>query len=213
MSTDAHLNSAKRHQRMCKQTKGAENLATALEVPIKKLEEKQRATQTCKDTRDSYYDDMVLCDGALDDAIRNVSDGAKQYDRSNPGRMVYPLLFPDGKITSITRAPLLQEPDKAEQLLQRFGAFEGRHPLLAHVEPLTAAIGKVRTSITAYQNTITAEKTALANEELAQAELRKQYEFNYLDAVKLFGKNYANRLFPKGNTRKKEEVKEAVTEA
>jgi hypothetical protein len=206
MSTEAHLNSAKRHQRMCNQTKGAENLGTAIDVPIKKLEEMQQATRICKDNRDAAYDSTVLSDGALDDAVRNIADSAKQYDRNNPGRLVFPLLFPDGKITTITRASFMQEPDKAEQLLQRINVFEEGHPLRMHAAPLTEAIGKMREAISVYQKSITDEKTAIANEELAQAELRKQYEFNFLDAVKLFGKTFANRLFPKSQVRKKEVV-------
>ncbi|WP_421917950.1 hypothetical protein [Marinifilum sp.] len=47
---------------------------------------------------------------------------------------------------------------------------------------------------------------------MAQAELRKQYEFNSLDAIKLFGKNYANRLFPKFASGKKKAEEEVVEE-
>ncbi|WP_153244843.1 hypothetical protein [Labilibaculum antarcticum] len=52
----------------------------------------------------------------------------------------------------------------------------------------------------------------LADEEMAQADLRKQYEFNYLDAVKIFGKSFSVRLFPKAISKKKEVIAEAVPE-
>ncbi|MBL4560594.1 MAG: hypothetical protein JKX79_06370 [Labilibaculum sp.] len=44
------------------------------------------------------------------------------------------------------------------------------------------------------------------DEEMVQADLCKQYEFNYQDAVKIFGNPFANRLFPKQAGKKKEVI-------
>ncbi|MDE5422436.1 hypothetical protein L3073_09480 [Ancylomarina sp. DW003] len=213
MSSELHLHYAKRHVRLSKQTKGAEELARAMLSPIEALTGTQGMSTNSKEARASAYDNVVLQDGSLDDVVRNISDSAKQYDRSNPGRAIYTLLFPDGKTTSITGASILKEPDIAEQLLQRLKNLGEEHSLYVHVEPLTAAITTSRSAIAVYREAITNEKMVIAEEELAQAALRKQYEFNFLDAVKLFGKNYANRLFPKlGNNKKKVQDEEAPTE-
>jgi hypothetical protein len=48
----------------------------------------------------------------------------------------------------------------------------------------------------AYHNAITNQKSAEATEEISKSNLRRQYEFNYLDMVKEFGKGNANRFFP-----------------
>ncbi|WP_180327192.1 hypothetical protein [Labilibaculum manganireducens] len=56
-------------------------------------------------------------------------------------------------------------------------------------------------------------RTGVANEEVAQANLRKQYEFNYLDAIKIFGKTFANRLLPQTVSKKKIEAELLAAEA
>ncbi|BAX78422.1 hypothetical protein [Labilibaculum antarcticum] len=212
MSTDGHLDSSKRHTRLCKRIKGAENLVTAITPSITNLKEKQEIRLACEDDKTAAYDDMQFNDAALDDVIRNLSAGTKQYDRAHPGRSVHSMLFPDGKTTTITEASLSAEPDKAEQVLQRLKGFEEGHELLSYQLPLESAIAICRSGISSYQNSITAVKTALAEEEMAQAALRRQYEFNYLDAVKIFGKSFAHRLFPKAASKKKEVIAEAVPE-
>ena len=212
MSTDSHLDISKRHIRLCKRIKGAEDLAAAITPSITNLKEKHEIRSACEDDKTAAYDDMQFNDAALDDVIRNLSAGAKQYDRTHPGRSVHSMLFPDGKTTTITEASLSAEPDKAEQVLQRVKGFEEGHELVSYQLPLESAIAVCRKGISSYQNMITAVKTALADEEIAQADLRKQYEFNYLDAVKIFGKSFANRLFPKAASKKKEVIVEAVPE-
>ena len=213
MSSEAHISYAERHERLGLQTKGAESLVTNIRTPIEKLKIQVNIRLEKVKARYTAYDSVVLHDGILDDTIRNLADSAKQYDRSNPGRPVFQLLFPDGKFSTVTDAPYAQEPDKAEQVLLRLKSFEEGHSLLSHVEPLTKAIADSRAAIAAHQTAVTDEKAAIAEEELAQAELRKQYEFNYLDAVKLFGKNHANRLFPKLSNGKKKVKEEIPSEA
>ena len=65
----------------------------------------------------------------------------------------------------------------------------------------------------ALQQANTKVRTVVANEEVVQANLRRQYEFNYLDAIKMFGKTFANRLFPKTVSRKKLEAEVALVDA
>jgi len=206
MSSELHLSYSKRHVRLSKQTKGAEALAQAMLAPMAALSGKQQNTKNSKEARSEAYDDVVLFDAALDDVIRNLSDSVKQYDCNHPGRSIYTSLFPDNKTTTITGAPISKEPNLADQLIQRLKGLGEEHSLSAFVEPLALAISNSRSAISAYQTALTNEKVAEAEENIAQADLRKQYEFNYFDAAKLFGKSYANRLFPKiGNRKKKEQ--------
>jgi hypothetical protein len=44
-STDTHLNAARRHMRLCRKFKGAEQYATRIETYHKDLEEKQKVTE------------------------------------------------------------------------------------------------------------------------------------------------------------------------
>jgi len=213
MSTELHISYCERHVRLCQQTKGAESLVTSIQPKIENLQTQINIRLGKVKERYTSYDSIVLHDGNLDDSIRNLGDSAKQYDRNNPGRPVFQILFPDGKPSTITDSSYAQEPDKADQVLLRLKSLEEGHSLLSHVDALTNAIAGSRAAISAHQAAISEEKAAIAQEELAQAALREQYEFNFLDAVKLFGKNYANRLFPKPSGGKKKVTEEIVNEA
>ncbi|MCZ4694092.1 hypothetical protein DWB61_02680 [Ancylomarina euxinus] len=210
MSSESILSNAKRHQRLCKQVVGAENLAAAIQSFIDNLIEKCAISHTALEDKGTAYDNVVLKDTILDDVVRDISDAAKQYDRNNVGRGIYTTLFPDGKTTSITNVSLSKEPDEADKLLLRFDKFEEGNSLLAYKAPLTAAIAEARTVIAAYNTAKINEKMALEVEASAKDDVIRQYEFNYLDAAKLFGKKYANRLFPKTPKSKKEELPEEV---
>ena len=210
MSSESILSNAKRHQSLCKQVVGAENLAAAIQSFIDNLIEKRVISMAALEDKGTAYDNVVLKDSILDDVVRDISDAAKQYDRKNVGRGIYTTLFPDGKTTSITNVSLSEEPIEADKLLSRFDKFEEGNSLLAHKAPLTAAIADLRTMLSVYELAIDKEKMALEVEASAQDDVIRQYEFNYLDAAKLFGKKYANRLFPKTPKYKKKEVVEEV---
>jgi len=213
MSSESILNNANRHQRLCKQVVGAEQLASTIQRPIDVLKAKHQISIDAYEDKGAAYDNMVLKDTLLDDVVRDISDAAKQYDRKNVGRAIYTVLFPDGKTTSITNVSLSKEPDLADKLLLRFDNFEEGNSMLEHKAPLAEAIAEARTAITAYNLAITNEQKALEVEASAKDDVIRQYEFNYLDAAKLFGKKYANRLFPKTpKAKKKEVVEEAPTE-
>ncbi|WP_320017780.1 hypothetical protein [Labilibaculum manganireducens] len=206
MSSQTHISKGMRHVRLCKRTQGTEQLVANIQPAIDGLKVKAIEISEQKELRDSAQDDVFYNDALLDDAIRNVSDEAKLYDRKNPGRPVYQVLFPGGKYSDIVRAPFAKELNLAEQIAQRIGNLGAEHELNSLLIPLTTAIANVRTSITNLDAEETKVKTAIADEESVKAELRKQYEFNYHDAAKMFGKKYADRLFPK--TAAKSKVKE-----
>lgn len=211
MSSQTHMSNTNRHIRLCNQTQGAEQLSKAIAPKVSSLKEKNLATLAAKENRDAAYDILVYKDAVLDDTIRNISDSAKQYDRRNPGRPIYNLLFPDGKYSDIVRAPFTKEVGLAIQLSERLTSLGAEHELNANVALLTTAITDVQTAIKNLADEDNKVKVELAKEELAQVDLRKQYEYNYHDAVKLFGKKFADRLFPK-TVSKPKEVEEEVTE-
>ena len=213
MSSEVHINYSIRHTRRCKQTKGAEIFVTNINPLITDLEVKNTATKKERLLQDNAYDDLIFNEGGLDDRIRTISDGAKQYDRENPGLPVHKLLFPNGGYSIILRFSILKKADAAEEIKERIKSLGQEHSLSAQITPLEESIGKVRTSLADLQQAKTKVRTAVANEEVTQANLRRQYEFNYLDAIKMFGKTFANRLFPQTVSKKKIEAELLPAEA
>ena len=196
-STDKHLNAGRRHMRRCKQIKGGEAYAAKILPLCNALKEKHKLTLQAKIEKEDAHDDVLLNDDDLDNSIHNLSDSCKRYDRENVGRPLFNQLFPDGNISGVVYAPLKNEPDVAEQLLARLDAFEEGNPLKEHIEPIKANIEKCRAALAGSNESIKNLKQAEAVEEIAKANLRQQYEFNYLDMVKEFGKKNAERFFPK----------------
>jgi hypothetical protein len=210
MSSEVHINHSLRHARRCKQTNGAIEFANKIDPFIAELDAKHLETKKEKLLQDNAYDDLVFNEGGLDDRIRTISDLAKQHDRENPANSIYKLLFPTGGYSAILRYSFTKKADAAEEIKERIKSLGSEHSLAAQIAPLEDNIAKVRTSVSTLQQAKTTVRSAVANEEVAQANLRKQYEHNYLDATKMFGKTFANRLFPQTTSKKKiEEIEEA----
>ncbi len=194
-STDKSLNAGKRHVRLSRQV-GATALVDAIQPWIDTLLQKQQATRAAAEAREGAYDDVVLVDGYQDNTVKNAFDGAKGFDRDNPGAGALSRTFPDGRFTSITRMNTSKEPDAVERLAQRFESFDASHPLFAHAALLRQKAEICRAKIDVYKAAVKAEKAAEADEQIVKFELKQQYEQNYLDARKQFGKSLSERLFP-----------------
>jgi hypothetical protein len=195
-SSTVHLNATHRHSRLCRQIKGGEQYATRIEPYYNELLEKQKISEKAKLDKETAYDDVILNDSDLDNSIRTLFERCKQYDRENPGRPILNELFRDGKISSIIYAPLVSGPDMVDQLLTRIAALDAGNPIHELSASIKKNIDKCKNAISIYHNFINAQKMAEAVEEIAKSNLRRQYEYNYLDIAKEFGKIYANRLFP-----------------
>ncbi len=195
-STKVHLNATRRHIRLCRRATGTEEVVAAIEPFHQTLIEKQKATEEAGLNREMAHDDVYHCDNILDDDVISCYEDCKKHDRKNPGRPVLLQLFPDGKYTTITKTRLKDEPDKVGQLVSRIGALGADHPINSMVEALNTGIENCRTALSSYNQSITDEKAAQAEEDIAKANLRRQYEFNYLDLAKKFGKGHADRFFP-----------------
>lgn len=194
-STDLHLNQARRHERLARRYR-QEAFATAIRTAIDPLAARMKATGEQDLERQGAYDDVLAADADLDDAIRSLFNSAEIHERENPGSNTLMRLFPEGRFTDITALAVAQEPAAAEALATRVESLGETHALAAHAAKLRTLAAIVRSSLTAQTDAIRALKIAEAEEEIAQAVLRRQYEVNYLDARKNLGRTLAERLFP-----------------
>ena len=113
-SSALHLNTVKRHIRLCRQVKGAEELATTIEPGYNELSTKVAATAKASDDCDIKRDQVLLKDALLDDKVRDLNEACKKYERDNPGENVMALLFPGG-LSPVIYAPLSSEPAEVEK--------------------------------------------------------------------------------------------------
>jgi hypothetical protein len=194
-STNVHINIVRRHIRLARQLKGAEELVTAIEPSYNELAAKAASTVSATEETECKRDLVALADVLLDDRVRDLSDACKKYDRDHPGIPVSALLFPEGTSPFIY-APVETEPTLVEKLILGVQSLGEGHPLAGHIGALQAAVTNCKTAITDLKAAITAEKMAEALEAIAKVNLTRQYEQNIYMASSKFGKAFANRLFP-----------------
>lgn len=192
-----HLNATRRHQRLCRQLSGTAPLVDAIQLPYHDLKNKHAATQKQEEQREDRYDDLLIADSQLDDQVRNVFRRCEEHDRATPEAAVLPLIFPQGKFGPIINMNMQQEPDAVANLALRLESLGKEHALFPLVKELRTRIAASRKAIAAYEASGQRVKQCQAEEQIAKATLRRQYETNYLDARKQFGKMRAERLFPK----------------
>lgn len=200
-STHMHLNATRRHTRLCNQTQGAEKFANAIQPAYEALAQKKAETEAKSDARQMAYDDLLLNDTDLDNGVRTLFEKCKQYDRNNPGAMILKQIFPEEQYGPIVRANMIKEPDLVEELVIRTESLGESHELFPEAAILRAKIEASRSAIEGFNHAVRAQKMAEAEEEISQAALRQQYEINYLDARKEFGRVFTERLFPQIGSR------------
>ena len=194
-STNVHLNIVKRHIRLARQDKGADELITVIEPLFNELESKASIAEGLKRETESKRDSLAFKDALLDDKVRDLSEACKKYDRDNPGSSVFNLLFPGG-LSTVVYAPVESEPTAVEKLILAIQNLGENHLLAGHIAPLQAAVGESKSAIDELHTAINAEKMADAAVAIAKVNLTRQYEQNIYAANSKFGKTYANRLFP-----------------
>jgi hypothetical protein len=195
-STAFLLKVLRRFIRLARKQKGAEFLAQQMAPCQQSLIEKQAATQLVDEKREDVYDDILITDSDLDEAIRTTFESCAQYDRKNPGGQLVTMAFPNGTYSDIIRMPYAEEPKEAERIAASLEKLGDKHSIYPHVTEIRAKIAAVNAALDAYKQVITELTRAEVDEETAKAEVRKQYEFAYLDARKKLGKRYAERVFP-----------------
>jgi hypothetical protein len=194
------------HCKLFQQFNGTQFLVDQIQLPYNDLLAKEAATLKKEEQREDRYDDLLVADNQLDDQVRTVFRRSEEYDRANPADASLPLIFPEGKFGHIISMNMQQEPDTVEKLALRIESLEKDHPLLPLAKELRDRVAASRKAIKAYEESIKQLKTAQAEEDIAKATLRRQYEINYLDARKQLGKTLAERLFPKLNNNSRSDV-------
>ena len=194
-STNVHLNIVKRHIRLARQFKGAEELVTAIEPFYNELAAKAANTISATEETECKRDLLALADVSLDDRVRDLNEASRKYDRDHPGIPVSALLFPEGTSPFIY-APVETEPTLVERLILSIQSLGEGHPLTEYIGALQNAIENSKTAINDLKGAITTEKMAEAVEAIAKVNLTRQYEQNIYTASSKFGKAFANRLFP-----------------
>jgi len=195
-SAALHLNTARRHQRLARRYR-RDGLVGTIEPLIADLEAKSASQAAKTFETQAAYDNVLAADADLDDAVRNLFNAGEQHDRSNPTTPALPTLFPDGGFGALIAEPLAQEPESVAALATRVDSLGTPHTLAAHAATLRTAAQDVRDALKAQNDAVRAQKSAEAEEEIAQAALRRLYEANYLDARRQWGRPFAERLFPR----------------
>lgn len=194
-SSALHLNQARRHERLATRYR-QDGFAASIRGAIDALQAKVEITAAKELDRQAATDAVTAADADLDDAIRTLFNSAEIHERENPGSGLLASLFPAGGFTAITALSVTREPAEADALAVRLESFGEAHPLAPHAAKLKSLSQGVRAALTMQDEAIRGKKAAEAEEEIAQAALRRKYEGNYLDARKQLGRILAERLFP-----------------
>jgi hypothetical protein len=196
-----HKRLTRRHIRLCGQVKGGAPFAQAILPKLDDLLKKEQALSAAVEMSENTYDDLVLKDSELDNAVRTLFERSRQYDRENGGN-VSVLLFPDLTFSDIVNMPYSEEPKKVSALIQKLETLEQGHELRSLIIGIQQKINTVNVALDARQHAADNVRRCQVEVELSKNEIRAQYETNYLDARKLLGKQIAESLFPKVVNRK-----------
>jgi hypothetical protein len=191
-----HRRLARRHIRLCGQVRGGNPYAQAMRLILENLLQKSLALSAAEEIQENTYDDLILKDAELDDAVRTLFERSRQHDRET-GEQVSVLLFPDLTFSDIVNMPYSEEPKKVSSLIQKLETLEPHHELRPLADMLRQKVNAVNAALDARQQAADNIRRCQVDVELAKNEVRAQYENNYLDARKTLGKQTAESLFPK----------------
>lgn len=194
-SVNVHLSIVKRHIRLTRHIKGAEELGSAIEQAYADLVAKSANAATVTEDAEFKRDLVSYKNTLLGDRVRDVNEAAKKYDRDNPGLTISALLFPDGT-SPIIYAPIEDAPAVGEKLILRIQNLGEGHPLADQIAPLQTAIDESKAAIKALRAAISAQKTADAYVNIAKVNLTRQYEQNIYAAGSKLGES-KKRFVPK----------------
>lgn len=200
-SAERCMNFSRRHQRLVKQVVNDSELAGGIQKPIDKVSAKQADYEQKVEEHENAYDDMVLADRYIDDNIRSLYADCKKYDRDNPVDRILIKVFPDETYGDIIRLPFMKEINEVSNIQLRVESLGKGHAIYSYVEKIQEVISNAKKAIEENANAIRQEKLAEAEIDIAKEELIRQYEINYLDARRKYGRNLAENLFPKVRSR------------
>ncbi len=206
-------NLARRHQRLTKKVVNDAELSSQITPVMDQCKAKIDLLNQKSEAREDAYDDLALADKSLDDSIRSIYGDCEKFDRDNPAAIVLSKIFPDEKFGKMVRLPFTTEISAAEQMELRLESLGAEHPLHPNVALLHGKIEEGKNAISGKNNAIREEKMAEAEVDIDKEALIRQYENNYLDARKKYGKRVAEKLFPETRTRKSPVATEELDES
>jgi hypothetical protein len=198
-SPDKCSNLTRRHIRRCGKAKGAETLATNIKGKHENLKSKKAEVAIAIEEVEDAYDNADFQAEELDNTVRDSAGRAKEIDRKTPGSSLFARLFPDG-INEVIRTNREKEPDVVDQIAILIENLGSEHELFPFAAKLREEAQKSRDANNAYLESLKKLNTLKTELDIAKSELITQYQNNILDAQKLFGKEYADRLFSKSNS-------------
>jgi hypothetical protein len=199
-SSSFYLRTGRRHVRLCGRVNGTGKYAAMIQPVLDALAEKEKERMIATCLSEDAYDDVVLCDADLDNAVRTTFEKIKQYDREHTTAFIK-LFFPANGFSKIVKMPFSKEAQEVKNIVIKLDGLEDGHELKSLSGYL---LQKVEASFEAWDNygkSLLRIKELRATEEISKLAVRQQYERNWLDARKEFGLAVANSLFPKMDKR------------
>lgn len=187
-----------RHERLCRQNRGAEKYVQTLAAPTKVFNEAMAAKEAADMEVTAAYDSVRLQDLILDDILRKVNGRAKEADKTDPAGHYTEILFPAG-LTGIVNLALLKEPDAAHLVAQKIQSLGREHVLFPLANEIEEAITNCRTAAAGYTEAVRKAGDANTTLTLAKLALIRQYNANYHTAASEVSKGWAEKLFPQLN--------------
>ena len=195
-SSTKHLSVVRRHMRLCILQPGAEFLVANVQPAHKHLQTTLAAKQAATEAEEDAQDDLDFRGRDAADTLRTISERAKQHDRETPGDSAFAQVFPEGGFSEYITSQGTVSAANCSIIAKRIRELGANHPLNAFATNLESRVTSIDDGQKMYDDALRARKMAEADDELAQAALRRVYEHNALDAQKKFGKR-ADRLFPR----------------
>lgn len=201
-SSEKHLSASRLHIRRCRKMTGAEGLADAIAPVRTRLVGAVAVTEQREEEEEDAKDDVEVAGLAGAEVLRTLSGRAEEHDRRH-NTNTHGAIFVEGGFSKLLDSKGAVAPLVLEDVAFKVRLLgEGTEDLQPFADESEAAATAIRAAEAVVEQALKARKLAEADEELAQAALRKQYEHNYLDAKKAFGAR-AERLFPKIRKRRK----------
>jgi hypothetical protein len=195
-SSVKHLSIARRHIRLYTLQSGAEFLVANMQSSYTQLQTTFTAKRAAQEAEEDARDDLEFRGRDAADTLRTISERAKQHDREHPGDNAFAHVFPEGGFSEYITSQGTVSASNCGVIAKRIAELGANHPMMAFAGDLNARVTAIDEGQTNYDTALRARKMAEADDELAQAALRRAYEHNALDAQKKFGKR-ADRLFPR----------------
>jgi len=211
-SLPRHLEVVRRHMRKCSKTPGASSFGETIKPIYEKLKAIKGKLNAEQEEIQDCYDDIELFDTLLDDTVRELFGMITISDRNSASMPLLPKIFSGGTFGYIVDSPVEAEIDEVNKIIDRLKEADTEGKFSEYIGKLTAGIESVQEAMDALKTKMNAFKSVKSETEILKSELRWQYEVNYLDARKKFGRKRAELLFPKKNSRTKNATEDSGDE-